>query len=104
MGDPAYGETNYQTFWLALPDDYPVTSDDLLAILKRHGINARHGIPCAHLEPAFSDLDPVSLPVSEHISRQSVLLPMFHTLTDDDQQRVADVICRTWSDPRSFVE
>lgn len=102
--DPEHGETNYQTFWVMLPDDYPVSRDTLLRVLKRHGINARHGIPCAHEEPAFSDLDPVSLPVSEHIARQSLLLPMFHTMTEDDQQRVAEVVCGTGSDPRSFLE
>ena len=102
--DPEHGESNYQTFWIMLPDDYPVSSDELLAVLKRYRINARHGIPCAHREPAFSDLAPVTLPVSEHIARQSVLLPMFHTMTREDQQRVADVVCGTWSDPDHFLE
>lgn len=104
VSDPEHGEANYQTFWVMLPDDYPVSRDALLAILKRFGINARHGIPCAHLEPAFNDLDPVTLPVSEHIARQSILLPMFHTLSDDDQRRVAEVVCGTGSDPRSFLQ
>lgn len=102
--DPPHGETNYQTFWVMLPDDYPVSRDVLLAVLKRHGINARHGIPCAHEEPAFADLDPVSLPVSEHIARQSLLLPLHHTLGDEDQQRVTDVLWGVWSDPQSFLE
>jgi dTDP-4-amino-4,6-dideoxygalactose transaminase len=100
--DPEHGETNYQTFWVVLPDEYPVSADVLLAVLKRHGINARHGIPCAHLEPAFSDLEPVSLPTSEHISRQSILLPMFHTMTHEDQRRVADVMAAPWADVASL--
>lgn len=102
--DPEHGKANYQTFWVMLPEDYPVSRDTLLSILKRHGINARHGIPCAHLEPAFSDLDPVTLPVSERVAQQSVLLPMFHTLSDDDQERVADVVCGLWDHPRSLLD
>lgn len=102
--DPPHVETNYQTFWVMLPDDYPVSRDVLLAVLKRYGINARHGIPCAHEEPAFSDLDPVTLPVSEHVARQSLLLPLHHTLGDEDQQRVTDVLWGVWSEPQSFLE
>ena len=104
VSDPEHGDSNYQTFWVMLPEDYPVPRDSLLAALKRNGVNARHGIPCAHLEPAFQDLDQVFLPVSEQISGQSLLLPMFHTLTELDQERIAEVICGIWDDPRSWVE
>src|SRR5262249_6604044 len=31
--DPAWGTTNYQSFWVLLPDDAPVSRNDLLAAL-----------------------------------------------------------------------
>ena len=33
--DPAYGTTNYQSFWVLLPDDFPVSRDELLQQLAR---------------------------------------------------------------------
>ncbi|WP_374968286.1 DegT/DnrJ/EryC1/StrS family aminotransferase [Terrabacter sp. BE26] len=101
--DPEHGESSYQSFWVMLPDDFPLSRGELLAVLKRYRINGRPGISCAHQEPAFSDLDPVTLPVSERIARRSVLLPMFHAMTREDQQRVADVVCSAWSDPEQLL-
>ena len=53
-GDPAYGRTNYQSFWVLLPDGFPVSRDDLLRLLAEAGISARRGIMAAHLEPAYA--------------------------------------------------
>ena len=55
VGDPPHGETNFQSCWIALPDDFPVSRDDLLADLAAHGIGARRGIMAAHREPAYAD-------------------------------------------------
>lgn len=92
IGDPSYGVGNYQSFWVVLPDDFPVGRDVLLKMLLDEGVHARHGVTAAHLEPAFADLAPVQLPVTERIARQSVLLPIHHELTEQDQRRVVDVI------------
>ena len=102
--DPDCGRANHQAFWVMLPDDFPVSRDDLLTVLERRGISARRGIACAHEEPAFNDLERVSLPVSERVARQSVRLPMFHALTEDDQRRVAEVVRDVWSDPRGLLD
>ena len=54
--DPAWGTTNHQSFWVELPDDFPMSRDELLQLLLDRGISARRGIMAAHLEPACADL------------------------------------------------
>jgi perosamine synthetase len=86
--DPAHGQSNFQSYWVLLAEDFPVGRDDLLAALSDAGISARRGIMAAHLEPAYADHPSVPLPVTERISRDSLILPLFHTMTEDQQDRV----------------
>jgi perosamine synthetase len=48
----------------------------------------------AHLEKAFSHLPPAELPNTEMLSTRSLILPLFHAMTDDDQIAVANVLRR----------
>ncbi|WP_328468580.1 DegT/DnrJ/EryC1/StrS family aminotransferase [Actinoplanes sp. NBC_00393] len=89
--DPAYGQTNYQSFWVLL-DGFPVGRDEVLSVLAERGVSARRGIMAAHLEPAYADVTPAPLPVTERITRESLILPLHHRLTDDDQQHIAGVL------------
>jgi perosamine synthetase len=42
----------------------------------------------AHLEPAYADHPSAPLPVTERLTRDSLILPLFHTMTEDQQDRV----------------
>jgi len=91
--DPDHGTTNFQSFWAALPDGFPVTRNELLQRLAEAGISARRGIMATHLEPAYADEgSPVSLPVTERLSASSLILPLFHQLTHEEQDQVMAVI------------
>jgi perosamine synthetase len=90
--DPAYGLTNFQSFWVLLPDAFPVTRDELLKCLARCGISARRGIMAAHLEPAYAHRPHVDLPVTEVVTRQSLILPLFHEMTADEQMHVGNTL------------
>jgi dTDP-4-amino-4,6-dideoxygalactose transaminase len=89
--DPAYGQTNYQSFWVLL-DGYPVGRDDVLAHLAANGVSARRGIMAAHLEPAYADMIPGPLPVTERLTRDSLILPLHHALTADDQDHIVALL------------
>ena len=52
--DPPYGETNYQSFWILLPEESTVGRDELMRLLAEAGISVRRGIMAAHLEPAYA--------------------------------------------------
>ncbi|MEU4424441.1 DegT/DnrJ/EryC1/StrS family aminotransferase [Actinoplanes sp. NPDC024001] len=89
--DPAYGQTNYQSFWVLL-DGFPVSRDEVLTELAARGVSARRGIMAAHLEPAYADVTPGPLPVTERITRESLILPLHHKLTDADQEHIVGVL------------
>jgi len=86
--DPGHGQSNFQSYWVLLDDDFPVGRDDLLAALADAGVSARRGIMAAHLEPAYADHPRAPLPVTERLTRHSLILPLFHTMTEAQQDRV----------------
>jgi perosamine synthetase len=90
--DPDHGTTNYQAFWLLLPDTFPVGRDELLRRLADAGVSARRGIMAAHTEPAYADWPRPPLPVTERLSSSSLILPLFHEMTDSDQELIVSVI------------
>lgn len=90
--DPDYGTTNYQSFWLLLPADFPVCRDVLMRLLADAGIGARRGIMAAHTEPAYAGHSRAPLPVTERLSSDSLILPLYHEMTEADQDLVVSVI------------
>jgi perosamine synthetase len=92
--DPPHGSNNYQSFWALLPDAFPTSRDELLGEFYRAGIGARRGIMASHLEPAYSGHRQGPLPVTERVTHQSVILPLFHDLTAEEQDHVVAVFKR----------
>ncbi|HEX4791825.1 MAG TPA: DegT/DnrJ/EryC1/StrS family aminotransferase [Actinospica sp.] len=90
--DPAYGRGNYQSFWVLLDAEFPGGRDTALARLSAAGVSARRGIMAAHLEPAYRDVGHVPLPVTERLTRDSLILPLFHTMNAGQQRRVVDAL------------
>ncbi len=90
--DPAYGQTNYQSFWVLIDPTYGVSRDEVLAELAARGVSARRGIMAAHLEPAYAGLAHDPLPVTERITKDSLILPLHHEFTADDQDYVVGIL------------
>ncbi len=86
--DPPAGRTNYQSFWVVVPDDARVTRDEVLDRLLAEGIAARRGIMAAHREPAYADHPHAPLPVTERMTERSLLLPLYHQLRETEQDHV----------------
>jgi perosamine synthetase len=101
ISDPEYGRTNYQSFWILLPEDFPVSRDELLHILADRGISARRGIMAAHLEPAYKNHPCPALPVTELLTTRSLILPLFHDLTEDQQNMITATIYASQGHPRA---
>ncbi|MDH6123084.1 dTDP-4-amino-4,6-dideoxygalactose transaminase [Kitasatospora sp. GP82] len=87
VADPAHGTGNYQSCWLLLPGG---TSDraEVLERLAAAGVSARRGIMAAHLEAPYKGTERVPLPATELLTRRSLILPLFHSLTEEQQDRV----------------
>ncbi|MUN37167.1 aminotransferase class I/II-fold pyridoxal phosphate-dependent enzyme [Actinomadura sp. NEAU-AAG5] len=90
-GDPGHGTTNFQSFWILLPDGYGTGRDALLQHLLDEGISARRGIMAAHREPAYADV-PADLPATDRFTTRSLILPLFHDMTEAQQDRVVEAV------------
>lgn len=90
--DPPYGTTNFQSFAVVLPAG--VDREKLMAALLADGISTRRGIMAAHLEPAYEGHPHGALPVTEHLTRRSLILPVYHEMTELEQDRVVDALRR----------
>jgi perosamine synthetase len=66
--------------------------------LMNQGIATRVGVMAAHREKALADFATRYLPVTEAITDQSVILPLFHAMTLDDQHRVASALAELLTD------
>lgn len=99
IADPPHGTTTYQSFWVALPEGFPVSRNELMARMQESGIATRRGIMASHLEPAYAGHGHGDLPVTERLSRQTILLPLFHQMTDADQERVVKVVTEAADEP-----
>jgi len=90
--DPEYGSTNYQSFWVLLPEHFPISRDKLMQNLAEAGASARRGIMAAHLEPAYAGIPHGPLPVTERLTARTLILPLYHDLTEEEQDIIVSVL------------
>jgi len=92
--DPVWGTSNYQSYWVEVGEEYPLDREALLLHLAEAGISARRGIMSAHLQPAYagSPSQRSPLPVSERLTGNTLILPLYHQLDADQQATVIDAL------------
>ena len=75
---------------------FPVMSerrDELMNYLLERGVQTAIHYPIPpHKQKAYADWNAMSLPVTEHIHRCELSLPVSQTLTDSERQRVAELV------------
>jgi perosamine synthetase len=87
---PDYTRTNYQSYAVRVTPEFPHTRDQLMQALLDRRIGTRRGIMNSHQEAAYATEGPYHLPASEAARDNVVLLPLFHSMTDEDQDYVID--------------
>lgn len=94
VADPDHGTSNFQSFWVEVLPDYPVDRDGLLTALAEADISGRRGIMCSHLQPAYAgrDAGTADLSASEQLSANTLILPLFHQLSESEHGRVVEVM------------
>jgi perosamine synthetase len=75
-----------------LTDRFPVGRDDLMQRLQAAGVSTRRGVMAAHREPAFAGMPVEPLPNTEYLTDNSIILPLFHQMTEGDIERVATAV------------
>jgi dTDP-4-amino-4,6-dideoxygalactose transaminase len=93
VSDPEYGVGNMQSFWIEVQDDFWTDREGLLASLAEADVSARRGIMAAHRQPPYRHLVPEGgLPATDRITDRTLILPIYHTMTAEDQDRVIAVL------------
>jgi dTDP-4-amino-4,6-dideoxygalactose transaminase len=83
--------SNYQSYSIYLKDSCPVSRNELMQKMLDAGISTRRGIMTSHRETAYKvECAGLSLPVSEKASDQSIILPLYVPMKEEDVQIVID--------------
>lgn len=108
--EPQWARTNWQTYFVRLPAG--ANQRLVMQSMLDAGIATRRGVMCSHREPAYAadrswrcmegpgtcGCAPSicrRLVNGEKLQDESVALPLFHLMTDDDQQSVAAALRRS---------
>jgi dTDP-4-amino-4,6-dideoxygalactose transaminase len=84
---------NYQSYMVRLKLNAPISRDDLMQALLDRGISTRRGIMASHREkPYFSNRVDSLLPETNSATDCCIILPLFHQMTEQDQNHVIDSI------------
>ena len=88
---PDYAEHTYQSYCVRLRTDCRLDREDLMTNLLRRGIATRRGVMASHLEKTYTDRNgKVSLPITEAATASTMLIPLYATMTDEEQAWVID--------------
>lgn len=96
VADPAWGTTNFQSCWIEVLPEHPLDREELMMHLAAAGISARRGIMASHRQPAHAHREHVALPVTERLNDQTLILPLFHQMTDVEHERVVEALAAAW--------
>jgi perosamine synthetase len=85
--EPDYAERTWQSYAVRLEADAPIGRNELMRRLLRDGVPTRRGVMAIHEEPAYAGVE-ASLPQTAAATRDSLMLPLFAGLTDEQQDHV----------------
>lgn len=106
----ATARSNWQSYPLFMRDDAKLSQVEILQALMDKGIACKRGIMNAHQEPAYRGRGNwacgpsacpspercgatcARLPVSEKLRDRTILIPLFHGMTDEEQDLVIDAL------------
>jgi dTDP-4-amino-4,6-dideoxygalactose transaminase len=89
---PADARPNYQSYAVRVTPEFGTPRDALMQALLDRGVSTRRGIMNSHQESAYAGWDGEPLPHSEAARDGVVLLPLYHSLTEEEQRRVIDAV------------
>jgi dTDP-4-amino-4,6-dideoxygalactose transaminase len=83
----------YQSYCIVLADRAPLDQRQAMRALKARGITTRRGCMAIHQEPYFVQrYGAMRLPESERLADGSITIPLYPTMTDDEQSRVVEAV------------
>jgi dTDP-4-amino-4,6-dideoxygalactose transaminase len=96
--EPAWARSNWQSYTVCLAP--PLDQRQVMQRMLDDGVSTRRGVMNAHREPAYppgSWRAAGPLTCGERAQDTVIVLPLYHQMTSDDQQRVAESLRRAVS-------
>jgi perosamine synthetase len=94
--EPLCSRHNFQSYMARLTKDAPVSRDELMQRLLDRGISTRRGIMATHREPPYRDQRwDRKLPQTDAVTEECIILPLFHEMTELNQEFVLASIRET---------
>ncbi|GAA3632478.1 DegT/DnrJ/EryC1/StrS family aminotransferase [Microlunatus ginsengisoli] len=91
--DPAWGTSNFQSYWIEVSPTFPRSRDEVLAHMAEVEISGRRGIMAAHRQPPYASFAAADqLPNTERLTDNTLILPLFHQMGESEQARVIDAL------------
>jgi dTDP-4-amino-4,6-dideoxygalactose transaminase len=92
--EPAWARSNWQSFCVLLPAG--CSQREVMQAMRDAGVSTRRGIMNAHREPAYARepwaAGPSGLTAGEEAQDRGLILPLYHGLTEDEQEAVASAL------------
>ena len=89
--EPAWARSNWQSYCARLDDE--IDQRAVMQHMLDRGVATRRGIMCIHLEPAYRDLPlPHPLPRSEAARDHAMILPLYATMSGEEQALVVEAL------------
>ncbi|MEJ5961900.1 DegT/DnrJ/EryC1/StrS family aminotransferase [Pedobacter immunditicola] len=89
--------SNYQSYSIYLKDNSPLNRNALMQMLLDCGIATRRGIMTSHRETAYKYMEGISLPVSENLQDNSILLPIYVPMERNEINYIIDSILKLFT-------
>jgi perosamine synthetase len=87
---------SYQSYIIQLRSQAPKPREQVMQEMLEAGVATRRGVMAIHLEPYYRQRFPqVKLPVTEAAVQSTLLLPIYATMTDSEQEYVIDHLLKT---------
>lgn len=91
--EPAHCRHNFQSYMARLTHDAPMSRDELMQEFLNQGVSTRRGVMAIHRERPYKDLKwDVLLPETQLATDTTIILPLFHDMTEDQQDYVIDCL------------
>ena len=86
---------NYQSYMVRFTENAPIGRDEFMQRLLDLGVSSRRGIMASHREKPYQDARwEALLPVTNRVTDNSVVLPLFYEMTDDEHAYVLESIAQ----------
>lgn len=89
---PYTAKSNYQSYPLRLNHNAPISRNELIQRLAEADIESKPGIMNVHEVATYLPDTAIQLPRSELASRQTILLPLYPSLTEQQQQKIITLV------------